>query len=48
MERLPIAEMILIVYCVIREFTHEVMKEIVPINKNALCHVCRNDLWRGT
>ena len=34
MGRLPTAEMILIVYCVIREFTHEVMKEIVPINKN--------------
>ena len=31
---MPTAEMILIVYCVIREFTHEVMKEIVPINKN--------------
>ena len=35
MGRLPTAEMILIVYCVIREFTHELMKEIVPINKNA-------------
>ena len=41
MGRLPTAEMILIVYCVIKGFSLEVMNEIVPF----ISQVCRHGLW---